>query len=74
MAVVPETGRCQHDQELSDAYVALRWSLRDLLRQVNIPTNPGWGDSEIVECLAERLGGVSAYAHCLRDAERMGRN
>ena len=75
----PQTGRCPHDQALSDAYVALRWALRDVLGQAGIPSNPGWGDEEIVEALvglirkrAHMLAVRFRYAECLRDAERWG--
>lgn len=46
------------EQQLSasDAYVALRWALRDMLGRAGVASNPGWSDQEIVDALATRVG------------------
>lgn len=53
-------------QELSDAMVHLRQSLRTILHRHGIPSNPAWADQEIINGVADKLG---EYARRLEAAE-----
>ena len=36
-------------------YLSLRWTSRDALDRVDVPSNPGWGDDEIVNSIRQVL-------------------
>lgn len=59
-----------YERELSNGYVALRWALRNLLGRAGVPTNPGWGDDEIVGAIAAKLGVEADYWHGYDEACR----
>lgn len=56
----------------SDAYVALRWSLRDMLARTGVPTNPGWGDDEIIDALARQLRVSTKHSAAVQSVLRYG--
>jgi hypothetical protein len=49
-------------KEVSTQSAVFRWSLRDVLGQIGIPSNPGWSDEEIVANIAEKLGVENRYS------------